>query len=154
MQQKKEEYYQQKEIMLSILEPICIHKEFYGYKKERIYDYDENYKKFAKLNSFVWENCFWDYEKQREIWFGDIELEDWPLYHYYLFYDLQGNHTFHTPIQEFEVEDYIKNKNLKIIEIEKLNTFGDDIHDLISNQFVCKIIELIKSNDYILNLNN
>ena len=28
--QKKEEYYKQKEFMLSILEPVCIHKELYG----------------------------------------------------------------------------------------------------------------------------
>lgn len=148
-QKKKEEYYKQKEIMLSILKPVCIHKELYGYEKERIYDYDKRYSKCLK--KFVWENCFWDDEFCREVWFGDIEHKDKPLYHYYLFYDLNGNHTFHSPIDEKEIDE--KYSDLDIVKIDRLETFGADIDGLISNQFVCKLIKLIESKDFTLDLN-
>lgn len=67
----KEEYYSQKEKLLSVLEPTCIHKEFIGYKRIRIYDYEPEYRK--NLKNFVWENCFFDPEEDREVWFGDVE---------------------------------------------------------------------------------
>ena len=146
---KKEEYYQQKDKMLSILNPICIHIEHYGYEKRRIYDYEKDYRKYKEKNTFVWENCYWDYEEEREVWFGDILLKDEPLYHYYLFYDLGGEHTFHSPIDEDELDNY----DLERIEIETLNTFGKEIQDLISNQFVTKLIQLIETGDYTLDLN-
>ena len=40
---KKQKYYHQKEKMLSILKPVCIHKELYGYEKKRIYEYEKEY---------------------------------------------------------------------------------------------------------------
>lgn len=147
--EKKEEYYSQKEKMLSILKPTCIHIEQYSYEKERIYDYDKRYRKLEKQDAFVWENCYWDDELCREVWFGDIELEDEPLYHYYLFYDLGGEHTFHSPIDENSLGNY---KNLKTINIDKLETLDHEIEDLISNQFVKKILKLIESKDFILKL--
>ena len=64
-----------------------------------------------------------------------------PIYHYYLFYDLGGKHTFHTPISEEKVKDY----DLPVIDISQLQTFGHDISDLISMQFVKKMIALISS---------
>ena len=42
---KKEEYYKQKEDMLSILKPTCIHKEFKYYEKRRIKEFEDDYKK-------------------------------------------------------------------------------------------------------------
>ena len=45
----KEEYYSQKEKLLSVLEPTCIHKEFIGYKRIRIYDYEPEYRKNLKI---------------------------------------------------------------------------------------------------------
>lgn len=72
----KEEYYSQKEKLLSVLEPTCIHKEFIGYKRIRIYDYEPEYRK--NLKNFVWENCFFDPEEDREVWFGDVEDKKTP----------------------------------------------------------------------------
>lgn len=150
MKEKKEEYYKQKEILLSIINPICIHKELYGYEKERIYDYEKRYKKYLKKGLFVWENCFWNSEIGCEIWFGDIELKDSPLYHYYYFYDLGMEYTFHSPIDEDELETIISEKRLKIVEIDQLNTEGKEITNLISNQFVIKVIKLIQTKNYTL----
>ena len=66
------------------------------------------------------------------------------MYHYYLFYDVGGNHTFHTPINEEDVCLY----DLEVKSIDQIYTTGYDIADLLSNQFVTKVIDLIKSEDY------
>lgn len=139
---KKEEYYGQKEKLLSVLQPVCIHKEFLGYERVRIYDYEPEYRK--NIKKFVWENCYYDYDEGREVWFGDIEDKNRPKYHYYLFYDINGTKTFHSPIQEQDVEKY----NLEVISIDQLETEGHDISDLISNQFVQKVLALIDSKNY------
>ncbi len=81
---QKEEYYGQKEKLLSILEPVEIHKEFFDYERKRIYEFDEDYEK--NRNNFVWENSYYDHEKEMKIWFGDIEITSKPKYNYYLLY--------------------------------------------------------------------
>lgn len=40
---KKNEYYAQKDLLLTILSPVCIHKELIGYERKRIYDYEKEY---------------------------------------------------------------------------------------------------------------
>lgn len=50
-------------------------------------------------------------------------------------------------------EDDIKKYNLDIVDIDKLYTEGHDIHDLISNQFVTKVVTLIESGNYMYILN-
>lgn len=141
--EKKEEYYHQKEIMLSALKPVCIHKECYGYERTRIYDYESDYIKY--YDEFVWRNSFYDKVEDAYVCFGDIEDKSKPLYHYYLFYDVGCNRTFHTPIEESEVSLY---DDLEVVEIDKLDTKGYDIADLLSNQFVTKVINLIESEDF------
>ena len=141
--EKKEEYYHQKEIMLSALKPVCIHKECYGYERTRIYDYESDYIKY--YDEFVWKNSFYDKVEDAYVCFGDIEDKSKPLYHYYLFYDVGCNRTFHTPIEESEVSLY---DDLEVVEIDKLDTKGYDIADLLSNQFVTKVIKLIESEDF------
>ena len=141
--EKKEEYYHQKEIMLSALKPVCIHKECYGYERTRIYDYESDYIKY--YDEFVWRNSFYDKVEDAYVCFGDIEDKSKPLYHYYLFYDVGYNRTFHTPIKESEVSLY---DDLEVVEIDKLDTKGYDIADLLSNQFVTKVINLIESEDF------
>lgn len=139
---KKKEYYHQKDVLLSIVQPTCIQKEHFGYEKSRIYDYEPNYRK--KKKNFVWENCFFDEEEQREVWFGDVLDYNKPIYHYYLFYDLNGTKTFHSPINESEIEDY----DLDVVDIDLIQTEGHEIDELISNQFVKKVISLIESGAY------
>lgn len=143
---KKETYYKQKEIMLSLLTPVCIHRELYGYERRRIYDYENDYKKYKK--EFVWENEFYDRDNEMWISFGDIELKDNPKYHYYLFYDIGDKHTFHTPINKEDVAAYVNKYQIQIVDIDQLETFGKDVNDLISNQFVSKLIKLVESGNY------
>lgn len=79
------------------------------------------------------------------MYFGDVIVEDDPIYHYYLFYDVGGDHTFHTPINE---EDVCLYDDLEVKDISQINTKGYNIVDLLSNQFVTKVINLILSEDF------
>ena len=61
----------------------------------------------------------------------------------FLLYEMpQG--TFHSPIDETEIKDY------KDLEIERIDddfyTYGEDFEELISVQFVKKVIKLVKEN--------
>lgn len=142
--ERKDTYYAQKAILLSLLEPTCIHKEVVGYERERIYDYEPEYDKY--LNDFVWKNRYYDESLGAFVYFGDLELKDQPKYNYYLFYDDGCNHTFHNPIEEDDIAEY---PNLPVREISGLITKGRDIADLLSNQFVMKVISVIESGEYI-----
>ena len=62
---------------------------------------------------------------------------------YFLYYRV-GEYKFHSILSE----DYVANYDLEKVEIDSLVTEGREIKDLISSQFVDKIIELIKSGDY------
>ena len=68
-----------------------------------------------------------------------------PTVAYYLFYDL-NNHTFHQPIEDEMLPKY---RDLQIIDIGSLNTFGEETTELLSVQFVDKIMMLIDGNNYI-----
>lgn len=142
---KKEEMYKKKELLLSVLQPICIHKEFAGYEKVRVYDYERDYKKkyfYHFLHgTIVWENSYMDWNLDEEVSFFDYIIPEHPMYRYYLYY-VVGNHTFHFPIEKLE------NYNLPIKEIDTLDTFGMDINELVSMQFVDKLINLIKQNNF------
>lgn len=144
---KKEGYYQQKDIMLSILKPVCIHREtIKSQYRKRIYEYEDEYWKYREAGAFFHTGEYWDREFQDYVQFGDIYLDRDPIYHYYLFYDVGGDHTFHTPISEDDICLY----DLEVKDITQLCTTGYNIKDLISTQFVKKIIDLIKSEDFIL----
>ena len=61
---KKNEFYSKKDKLLSILKPICIHKEFAGYERTRIYSYEQHYDDryfYAWVhNQIVWENYYFE----------------------------------------------------------------------------------------------
>lgn len=139
--------YKKKEKLLSIFPPTCIHKEFFGYERIRVYDYQRHYTKLltehALKGDIVWINSYWDYDRDNEVNFFDYEIQDEPIYHYYLFHEMP-KHTYHTPIDESDIKKY----DLPVIEIDTIRTDGDDISDLVSVQFVDKLIALIESKDF------
>lgn len=140
--------YKKKEKLLSIFQPTCIHKEFFGYERIRVYDYQRHYTKLltehAIKGDIVWINSYWDYEQDNEVRFFDYEIQSEPIYHYYLFHEMP-KHTYHTPIDEVDIKKY----DLPVIEIDTIRTDGDDISDLVSVQFVDKLIALIESKDFV-----
>ena len=78
-----------------------------------------------------------------EISFFDYIEQNNCDYNYYLYYVL-GEHSFHQPIKKEDVKKY----NLEIKEISGLNTHGDSCENLMSVQFVDKIISLIEAGKY------
>ena len=144
--EQKEKYYSMKEDLLLNFSPKLIHKKYDGEKIQRVYSYQKNYEKLynEKRNDIVWENSYYDYDRNKEVDFFDYSLGE-KKYLYFLYYEI-GEYSFHTPITEEKVE---KNTQLEIKEIdENFQTHGADIVDLLSTQFVQKVIELLNSGDY------
>ena len=146
-EENMEKYYDMKEKLLSKYKPTMIHKQFIGEKKQRVYSYEKNYEKLynEKRNAIVWENSYYDYGTNKEIEFFDYSLGK-KEYLYFLYYEI-GEYSFHSPIDEKRV----KNSQLEIKEIdEDFQTRGADIVDLLSKQFVQKVIDLLVSGEYTL----
>ena len=144
--EQKEKYYSMKEDLLLNFSPKLIHKQYAGEKRQRVYSYQKNYEKLynEKRNDIVWENSYYDYDRNKEVEFFDYSLGE-KKYLYFLYYEI-GEYSFHTPITEEKVE---KNTQLEIKEIdENFQTHGADIVDLLSTQFVQKVIDLLDSGDY------
>ena len=144
--EQKEKYYSMKEDLLLNFSPKLIHKKYDGEKIQRVYSYQKNYTKLynGKRNDIVWENSYYDYDRNKEVDFFDYSLGE-KKYLYFLYYEI-GEYSFHTPITEERAE---KNTQLEIKEIdENFQTHGADIVDLLSTQFVQKVIDLLDSGDY------
>lgn len=146
--EQKERYYSMKEDLLLNFSPKLVHKQYVGEKRQRVYSYQKNYEKLynEKRNDIVWENSYYDYDRNKEVDFFDYSLGE-KKYLYFLYYEI-GEYSFHTPITEERAE---KNTELEIKEIdENFQTHGADIVDLLSTQFVQKVIDLLDSGDYII----
>ena len=139
-------YYQLKEEFLKVFTPNLIHKQFIGEEKKRVYSYEKNYEKLLKekTNDIFWKNSYYDYDKDMEIEFFDYHLGT-KKYLYFLYYEI-GEYSFHSPVSEKIAES---NTELEIQEIdENFKTHGSKIEGLLSMQFVKKVLELLKSEDY------
>ena len=144
--EQKQKYYSMKEDLLLNFSPKLVHKQYVGEKRQRVYSYQKNYEKLynEKRNDIVWENSYYDYDRNKEVDFFDYSLGE-KKYLYFLYYEI-GEYSFHTPITEERAE---KNTELEIKEIdENFQTHGADIVDLLSTQFVQKVIDLLDSGDY------
>lgn len=138
--EKKSEYYEQKEKLLTLIQPTCIHQEDSS-RRRRIRDYEPEYRKFARKGKYVHDGSYFDCVRDEYICFIDI-IE--PVKKYYLFYDL-GTCSFHSPIEEEQLSSYT---GLEVKNIGQLKTKGKEIGELISVQFVKKVIDLIESDTY------
>ena len=127
--EKKEKYYSMKDKMLSLIDPICIHKTTYN-KSYYIGGYDD------------YDDDEYDFDDENE---GECVEEQ--VDNYFLFYRI-ANHSFHTPIDDsFNIS---KNyPDLEIIDIGELNTYGCERNNLLSPQFVKKVVSLIESGNYV-----
>ena len=144
--EQKEKYYSMKEDLLLNFSPKLIHKKYDGEKIQRVYSYQKNYTKLynEKINDIIKENSYYDYDRNKEVDFFDYSLGE-KKHLYFLYYEI-GEYSFHTPITEERAE---KNTELEIKEIdENFQTHGADIVDLLSTQFVQKVIDLLDSGDY------
>ena len=138
-------YYSYKEQLLSFFEPKCIHKQFVGYSRIRVYDYEDDYYN-QKNRNIVWENCYYDHEEDREVWFYDYESKT-KTYLYFLYYVI-GGRGFHTPIE---------NPSKYTYPIEPIDddfmTEGRNVTELVSAQFVMKVLEELATQECELHIN-
>lgn len=139
--EKKEEYYSQKEKILALFTPDCIHSELQQ-RRTRIYDYEEEYGTTYLDNEVIHSGHYFDPITDEPVFFDDIML---PYTQFYLFYDF-GKCSFHTPIDEYLIKNY---PNLEIVNIGSLTTYGKDIDVLLSTQFVKKVLAMIENNNYV-----
>lgn len=142
--------YKKKDKMLGLLNPIAIHKK--TIKKDVIQKYDDNYdyeeyEKYINTNKVLKSRSYFDKEINGEVNVitvktGEIEVKE----EYFLYYKC-GEYTFHKPIDKEEIK-----KNYADLKIEEINfeTVGEDINDLLSMQFINKLIELIERRQYTL----
>lgn len=139
--------YAKKETLLSVLQPVCIHKELAGYGRTRVYDYEEDYMDQMIDRAFrgqiVWWNSYLDREDYQEVYFFDYIDKNSPRYRYYMYYQT-GSRSFHTPI----TEEQASSSGLPVRKIGTLRTEGDAIQDLVSMQFVDKLLALVRSGQY------
>lgn len=69
--EQKEKYYGQKEILLHLVQPACIHMETVQ-RKQRIYDYEPEYDEYFYNGLFFHEGGFYDREMRQYVCFGDV----------------------------------------------------------------------------------
>lgn len=145
-EQEEKRMYQYKEQFLSLLFPICVHREFSRYRRKRVHSYEECFSrellKHVFLGDIAWWNTYLDYMTSKEVFFFDYETDE-PEFRYYLFYAV-GAHTYHTPI----TEEQAKESGLPIHNIGILETKGYDVRNLVSMQFVRKVCRLIENHTY------
>lgn len=135
-----DEMYHMKDLLLQIVEPIKAHYTIRS--STRRFEYDE-----FDMDSFKEAYHVITYEEYYN-WSGVRMCEvEYEFKECFLLYKI-GNHTFHTPVDEDdEVYQSFANRG-QAEELTDFVTYGADVSDLISMQFVKKLIRLIESGNY------
>ena len=142
---KKLEYYSMKKVLLSILEPSQIQKGEVLQRK-RTYDYEEGYEEILKSGNYVNNSGFYDPERREHV---EFVVQMIPQTVYYLVYQV-GNCSFRLPIQQ---SDVIRRPDLDVKDAGRIPpVYGDITVDMLSVQFVEKVLKLVKSGNYTLQL--
>lgn len=138
---KKLEYYGMKKVLLSVLEPSHIQKGEVLQRK-RTYDYEEGYEDILKSGNYVNNSGFYDPDRKEHV---EFVVQMIPQTVYYLTYTI-GNRTFRVPILESEIKQH---PDLEVVDVGRITpVYGDITADMLSVQFVEKIVLLIKSGQY------
>lgn len=138
---KKLEYYGMKKVLLSVLEPSHIQKGEVLQRK-RTYDYEEGYEEILKSGNCVNNSGFYDPERREHV---EFVVQMIPETVCYLTYTV-SNRTFRVPFAEAEIEKY---PDLEIVDAGRITpVYGDITADMLSVQFVEKIVQLIKGGKY------
>lgn len=129
-------YYTYKDQLLAFLEPVCIHQQYIGKERVRVYSNEPEYDLLMHTKEIVHEGSFYNYPTDDYIDFFDYETDE-DHYLYFLYYEV-ADKSFHTPIQN--PDDY----DLDIVRIQDdFTTKGQDPTSLVSSQFVVKVLEAL-----------
>ena len=142
---KKLEYYSMKRVLLSILEPSHIQK-CEVLQRKRTYDYEEGYEEILESGNQVIYCGYYDPDRKEHV---EFVVQMIPQTVYYLVYQV-GNCSFRLPIQQ---SDVIRRPNLDVKDAGRIPpVYGDITVDMLSVQFVEKVLKLVKSGNYTLQL--
>lgn len=144
--EKEKEYYSDKDFLIKmLLKPDCIHKETIEEKICTRYNdmYDEEYYIYENSDKVVHNGFYYDRDLKEQINFIDV-METKEINRFYLFYKTK-NYSFHLPIDE---EDIFKRGKLHIVDIDKINSAGRDVDDLLSVQFCKQLVDFVIETDY------
>ena len=140
---KKLEYYSMKRV----LESAHVQKGEVLQRK-RTYDYEEGYGEILKSGNYINNSGFDDPDRREHVEFVVQMIPDTV---YYLTYTV-SNRTFRVPLAEAEIEKY---PDLEIVDVGRITpVYGDITADMLSVQFVEKILLLIKNRNYTLIFEN
>lgn len=158
-EEKMNKMYEKKDKLLSLIPPVCIHVEYqnsHNTNRVEIGNSVEPYLRYiyageiTHFGSYVrrnrhggWYDDWYDDYDTEYVYFFDHAKQPFQKA-YYLFRAL-GDHSFHSPIDKSDLENY---KDLPVINIDSLDTHGESVLELCSMQFVDKIIALIDSGSY------
>lgn len=144
---KKQEYYSMKRALLSVLEPSHIQKGEVLQRK-RTYDYEDNYGEILKSGNYINNSGFYDTDRKEHV---EFVVQMIPETVCYLTYTV-SNRTFRVPLAEAEIEKY---PDLEVVDVGRITpVYGDITADMLSVQFVEKILLLIKNRNYTLIFEN
>ena len=142
---KKLEYYGMKKVLLSVLEPSHIQKGEV-LQRRRTYDYEDGYEDILRSGNYVNNSGFYDPDRKEHV---EFVVQMIPQTVYYLVYQV-GNCSFRLPIQQ---SDVIRRPNLDVKDAGRIPpVYGDITVDMLSVQFVEKVLKLVKSGNYTLQL--
>ena len=142
---KKQEYYSMKRVLLSVLEPSLIQRGEVLQRK-RTYDYEEGYEEILESGNYVNNSGFYDPDRKEHV---EFVVQMIPQTVYYLVYQV-GNCSFRLPIQQ---SDVIRRPDLDVKDAGRIPpVYGDITVDMLSVQFVEKVLKLMKSGNYTLQL--
>lgn len=142
---KKLEYYSMKKVLLSVLEPSQIQKGEVLQRK-RTYDYEEGYEEILESGNYVNNSGFYDPDRKEHV---EFVVQMIPETVCYLVYQV-GNCSFRLPIQQ---SDVIRRPDLDVKDAGRIPpVYGDITVDMLSVQFVEKVLKLVKSGNYTLQL--
>ena len=137
--------YSMKRVLLSILEPSHIQK-CEVLQRKRTYDYEEGYEEILESGNYVNNSGFYDPDRKEHV---EFVVQMIPQTVYYLVYQV-GNCSFRLPIQQ---SDVIRRPNLDVKDAGRIPpVYGDITVDMLSVQFVEKVLKLVKSGNYTLQL--
>ncbi len=142
--EQRDKYYEQKEILLSVVTPTEVH-----FEQVKRRDYiDDRYGSPCEGDKLLDIKECWDNSLHEKYQIYIIEEITTNIFLYYKI----GNYSFHTPLlfnasAEQANDVMVKYGSLPHKEVS-LITCGHSITELISMQFVRKVIELIQSGNY------
>lgn len=144
---KKLEYYSMKRVLLSVLEPTYIQKGEV-LQRRRTYDYEDGYEDILKSGNYVNNSGFYDTDRKEHV---EFVVQMIPQTVYYLTYTV-SNRTFRVPLAESEIKQH---PDLEVVDVGRITpVYGDITANMLSVQFVEKIVQLIKSRNYTLIFEN